>query len=67
MNAKRDREIYTPSRSYSINVPGGTTVARWEIVGRRVYVEHTDGLALHSELTPGELRLMVKRGEAVKP
>lgn len=60
-------EQYIPSRSYSLNLPGGTQVKRWEIVGQRVYVEYRDGLRTHSELSPGELRSMASRGEAVRP
>ncbi len=62
------REIYIPTRGYELALPAGcAVVSRWEIVGRRVYVEYKDGLAAHSELTPGELRTMANEGKVARP
>ena len=59
------RQIYKPTKSYSLSLPPGCScVERWEIVGKRVYVEYTDGLVAHSELTQSELRAMAACGLA---
>jgi hypothetical protein len=55
-NTEAAREIYVPSYTYVLGTGIRSNVARWEIVGRRVYVEYTDGLVAHSEHTPGEIR-----------
>lgn len=46
---------YYPGSAF---IPGGsvrTNVERWEVRGRRVVVQHTDGTRWHSERTPGDL------------
>jgi len=50
------REIFVPSYTYCLGTSVRTNVSRWEIIGRRVYVEYTDGRVLHSEYTPTEIR-----------
>lgn len=50
------REIFKPA---SIFIPGTniySNIERWEIVGRRVYVVFNDGLVMHSDYTPSEIR-----------
>lgn len=63
MSHMTTREIYIPASKFILGLP--TTIVRWEIVGKRVYVEFTDGFSMHSEETPGSLRAMAKAGKVI--